>query len=125
MVPHQDAGHGEKVREDDPDPDPGPSASSGGSGTSASSRTARTAASRRCCCRSRRPRSARIYDRGEDETVAAPLAAYLALLHVAGPMAGGPTGARGRRLLAVAEAVANLLRIMLLLVRRETGRESG
>jgi hypothetical protein len=22
MVPHQDAGHGEKVREDDPDPDP-------------------------------------------------------------------------------------------------------
>jgi hypothetical protein len=57
------------------------------SGTTASSRTARTAASRRCCCRSRRPRSARIYDRGKDETVAAPLAAYLALLHVAGPMA--------------------------------------
>ena len=29
----------------------------------------------------------RIYDRGKDGTVAAPLAAYLALLHVAGPMA--------------------------------------
>jgi hypothetical protein len=29
----------------------------------------------------------RIYDRGEDQTVAAPLPAYLALLHVAGPMA--------------------------------------
>jgi hypothetical protein len=73
------------------------------SGTTASSRTARTAASRRCCCRSRRPRSARIYDRGKDETVAAPLAAYLALLHVAGPMRGfdrllppglGQTGSR-------------------------------
>ena len=29
----------------------------------------------------------RIYDRGKDQTVAAPLPAYLALLHVAGPMA--------------------------------------
>ena len=29
----------------------------------------------------------RIHDRGKDGTVAAPLAAYLALLHVAGPMA--------------------------------------
>ena len=56
----------------------------------------------------------RIYDRGKDGTVAAPLAAYLALLHVAGPMAKeGPAAARGRRPLAVAEAVAKLLRLVL------------
>ena len=75
------AGHGEKVREDDPDP-PVPSASSGGSGTSTGRPEPRPVLSSRQEMQVRR-----IYDDGKPEPVAAPLAAYLALLHVAGPMA--------------------------------------
>jgi hypothetical protein len=84
MVPHQDAGHGEKVREDDPDPDPvrarhlvGPALVPDGP----------TRGQQMLLSPGQRAQVRAIYDDGKREPVAAPLAAYLALLHVAGPMA--------------------------------------